>query len=146
MLMYMIVRFSSIAVLAILLTGSWLYNLSPWWMLVPALIYPAIISYGAFSIRSGMFLKALSSANTNEKKIALTFDDGPHPEITPVLLNLLKTHHIKAGFFCIGKMVKDSPELLRRTDDDGHLIGSHTYSHAPLIDFYSAARIKEELA
>jgi len=112
-------------------------------MLLPA--YFGIISYGAFSIRSGLFLKALCYEQTNEKKIALTFDDGPHPEITPILLNLLKKYNVKAGFFCIGKMVENSPDILRRTDSEGHLIGNHTYSHAHLIDFYSTNKIKEEL-
>jgi len=60
---------------------------------------------------------------------ALTFDDGPHPEYTPRVLDLLATQQIKATFFVIGKTARQSPELLRRIVQEGHSVGSHTYSH-----------------
>ena len=65
----------------------------------------------------------------NSKKIYLTFDDGPHPEITPYVLEMLKRYNAKATFFCIGKNVQAHPELYDRILEEGHSVGNHTYSH-----------------
>lgn len=64
-----------------------------------------------------------------QNKIYLTFDDGPTPEITPWVLELLKKENIKATFFCIGKNIKANPELFHKIVDQGHTIGNHTYNH-----------------
>jgi peptidoglycan/xylan/chitin deacetylase (PgdA/CDA1 family) len=63
------------------------------------------------------------------KKIYLTFDDGPHPEITPYVLNQLKEYDARATFFCIGKNVEAHPALYARILQEGHSVGNHTYSH-----------------
>lgn len=64
-----------------------------------------------------------------EKIIALTFDDGPSPNITPRILDALAAHHAKATFFVLGNMAKRHPELLRRMLAQGDAIGDHSYSH-----------------
>ncbi|WP_158276140.1 polysaccharide deacetylase family protein [Brumimicrobium oceani] len=61
--------------------------------------------------------------------VCLTFDDGPHPEITPWLLDVLKSNHIKATFFWQGRQIEKHPELLKRALEEGHLIGHHGYNH-----------------
>jgi peptidoglycan-N-acetylglucosamine deacetylase len=66
---------------------------------------------------------------TNEKKIYLTFDDGPHPVITPFVLNELKKYNAKATFFCIGNNVKKYPEVFSQTIAGGHTVGNHTMHH-----------------
>ena len=66
----------------------------------------------------------------NERnEIYLTFDDGPHPAATPFVLDLLKKYNSKATFFCIGKNVKEHPDLYSRIIDEGHKVGNHTYDH-----------------
>ncbi|MDW5289264.1 polysaccharide deacetylase family protein [Formosa sp. PL04] len=65
----------------------------------------------------------------DKKTIYLTFDDGPNPEITPWVLKTLKTYNAKATFFCIGDNVRKYPEVLKKTIDDGHAIGNHTFNH-----------------
>jgi len=70
------------------------------------------------------------------KKIALTFDDGPHPVYTLQLLDGLKERGAKATFFILGKNAEACPEVVQRISEDGHLIGNHTYSHLQ----YSVAR------
>ena len=62
-------------------------------------------------------------------KVYLSFDDGPHPEITPWVLELLKAYHAKATFFCIGNNVEKYPEVYQRILDEGHAVGNHTYRH-----------------
>ncbi|WP_244163235.1 polysaccharide deacetylase family protein [Paenibacillus pectinilyticus] len=66
---------------------------------------------------------------TSEKKIALTFDDGPDPADTPLILDLLKQYNAKATFFVIGNKVEKYPDIARREVLEGHEIANHTYSH-----------------
>lgn len=65
-------------------------------------------------------------------KIALTFDDGPRPESTVALLEILKRFNVKATFFIVGAQAEKYPELVQRIYDEGHEIGNHTYSHTRL--------------
>jgi len=59
----------------------------------------------------------------------MTFDDGPHPEVTPVILKILTKYKAKATFFCLGENVKLYPEVLENIQKEGHSIGIHGYSH-----------------
>jgi peptidoglycan/xylan/chitin deacetylase (PgdA/CDA1 family) len=64
-----------------------------------------------------------------EKVIYLTFDDGPVPEVTPDVLNILKERNILATFFCVGENVKKHPEVFAQLSGTGHAIGNHTFHH-----------------
>lgn len=64
-----------------------------------------------------------------ENKIYLTFDDGPTPEVTEWVLAILKKEDIKATFFCIGNNIEKNPELFKKTIEEGHSIGNHTFNH-----------------
>ena len=66
---------------------------------------------------------------THEKVIYLTFDDGPIPELTPWVLDILKSHGAKATFFCVGDNVRKHPHILQRILEEGHSVGNHTYNH-----------------
>lgn len=68
----------------------------------------------------------------DSKKIALTFDDGPHPYYTEQLLDGLKERNVKATFFVTGEHAKLHPDIIKRIHEEGHLIGNHTYSHIQL--------------
>ncbi|HMI77743.1 MAG TPA: polysaccharide deacetylase family protein [Ferruginibacter sp.] len=65
----------------------------------------------------------------NPKAIYLTFDDGPHPEVTPFVLDELKKYGAKASFFCVGRNVLENPAIYKRIIDEGHSVGNHTYNH-----------------
>ncbi len=78
-------------------------------------------------------------------EIALTFDDGPNPQATPELLDLLARYGVRAAFFLIGDFVRAQPGLVRAIAAGGHTIGSHTMSH-PWLAWQSRARIRSELA
>lgn len=71
----------------------------------------------------------LWSIETKEKKLFLTFDDGPHPVATPFVLDQLKQYNAKATFFCIGKNVVAYPEIYKRILSEGHSVGNHTFNH-----------------
>ena len=80
---------------------------------------------------------------TSRKVIAITFDDGPHPENTPRLLDMLKEREVKATFYVVGNMVKYNPQLLRRMIAEGHEIGNHTVSHGNLARMSDDALLRE---
>lgn len=85
-----------------------------------------------------------ASSMVDSKKIAITFDDGPHPYYTEQLLDGLKEREAKATFFVLGEHAEQYPELVQRMSEEGHLIGNHTYSHIQLTQRNSEA-FKEEL-
>src|SRR5512138_2157498 len=69
------------------------------------------------------------SIDTKEKVLFLSFDDGPHPEITPFILSELKRYDALATFFCIGKNVVNYPGIYKQIQDEGHSLGNHTFNH-----------------
>jgi peptidoglycan-N-acetylglucosamine deacetylase len=77
--------------------------------------------------------------------VALTFDDGPHPEHTPRLLDILERENVRATFFVIGSCAQRSPDTVRQAFQAGHEIGNHSWSH-PDLTRLSTAAVAEELA
>lgn len=75
--------------------------------------------------------------------VALTFDDGPHPVYTPLLLDGLKERGVVASFFVLGRNVEGNEELLLRMKQEGHLIGNHTYNHSKLDDLEHQEAVEE---
>jgi len=116
-----------------------------WWFVVLILIWLGINAFGSARISSNYHVKAFcNNPQETQKKIALTFDDGPS-EFTLEVLELLKKYNAKATFFCIGKNIEKHPEILQRIIDEGHLVGNHSYNHSKFFDFYNAKKITEEL-
>ncbi len=85
-----------------------------------------------------------SSIHTDQMVLAMTFDDGPHPQNTPKLLDLLKERNIKATFFLVGTNVKAYPDLVRRIIAEGHEVANHTWSH-PSLTSLSDEKIRSEM-
>jgi len=77
--------------------------------------------------------------------LALTFDDGPSPAITPQVLDTLSRHNVRSTFFLIGIHVADNPALVRRIHDEGHEIGNHTWSHRDLPEL-SPQELEDDIA
>ena len=76
-------------------------------------------------------------------KIALTFDDGPHPRYTEEILDILAMYDVKATFFQVGQNVVDNPTIAKRVREEGHEIGNHTYSHPKLSTLAELALARE---
>src|SRR6476646_1773645 len=76
-----------------------------------------------------LFPKALWRGSVFQKKIFLTFDDGPIPEETNFFLDVVKEKKIKATFFCVGHNIEKHPEIFHRILEDGHAVGNHTFNH-----------------
>lgn len=76
-----------------------------------------------------LFKEAVFRLNPSEKTVYLTFDDGPHPEATPFVLSVLKSHSVKATFFVLGKNAEKHPDIVREIRADGHQVGNHGMNH-----------------
>ena len=111
------------------------FGVSWYWLILSVLPILVFLVLACSRIQWNFFLKGIHSGNSTQNKIALTFDDGPHPVYTPQVLDFLDKHSIKATFFCIGKNVKQYPYLVERIIKEGHTIGNHSFSHSNFIDF-----------
>jgi peptidoglycan/xylan/chitin deacetylase (PgdA/CDA1 family) len=90
------------------------------------------------------FPHCLWCGNSNSKTIALTFDDGPHPQYTPQVLSVLNRYNITASFFWLGNCVNRFPDIAKTVSEQGHWIGLHGYEHDsfPLL---SPTQLKQSL-
>ena len=104
----------------------------------------AVIAYGAVNPRSELFGPTVHGTNS-PRKLAITFDDGPNPKITPELLKLLGRYQVRATFFVIGRFARECPELVREIADRGHTVGNHTETHANLF-WCRPPQIRAEIA
>lgn len=87
---------------------------------------------------------AYSQCHVEGNVIALTFDDGPHPQNTPRLLDMLKERHIKATFFLIGRSVATWPDIVKRIVAEGHEVANHTWSH-PQLSHMKSTSVMDQL-
>ena len=92
-----------------------------------ALVYFITLGWGVFDIGSQFFMPTFWRGEKGT--ISLTFDDGPDPEVTPRVLDVLGEEGVKASFFVIGRVAEKHPELVQRIVDEGHVVGNHTYNH-----------------
>ncbi|MGA7913592.1 MAG: polysaccharide deacetylase family protein [Candidatus Acidiferrales bacterium] len=102
-----------------------------------------IFAWGAVAPSSQLFGPTIRRLN-DPSAIAITFDDGPNPAITPQILDLFDRHSAKATFFLIGSHVRAFPALAKEIAARGHAIGNHTETH-PALTFLSPAQIAEQL-
>jgi len=115
------------------------------YFVITACFWFLIVFLGSACIGSNYHVKAYcGNPLEKDKKIALTFDDGPH-EMTLTILELLKKHNAKATFFCIGKNIEIRPEILKKVVAEGHTVGNHSYSHSPFFDFYGKNKVIAEI-
>ena len=116
-----------------------------WYFLIAGALWFLVVLTGSSYIGSNYHVKTYcSNPNEKERRIALTFDDGPN-ENTLEILKVLEKYQAKATFFCIGKNVEANPEILKKIVSDGHIVANHSYSHSHFIDFYRKNRMIQEL-
>lgn len=134
-----------ILLLLLMFLGNFLMPINVWFYWAVIFLWIGINAFGSSRISSNYHVKAFcNNPLEKEKKIALTFDDGPSI-YTLEVLELLKKFNAKAIFFCIGKNIETHPEIIEKVIEEGHLVGNHSYSHSKFFDFYNAKQITEEL-
>lgn len=126
-----------------------------WWVLPPgvrglaiAALAAAVVGFVAYAIahpRSGFFVPVVSRIAGAAPVVALTFDDGPDPEVTPAVLDRLAAHGARATFFVLGERAAKHPALVRRIAREGHAIGTHTQHHRVRFHFAGPAYVLREI-
>jgi peptidoglycan/xylan/chitin deacetylase (PgdA/CDA1 family) len=112
-------------------------------ILATSLIYLFLLFAMSMSIRQNFYLKAINQNKTPE--VALTFDDGPHPEYTIQILDILDVYKVKAVFFMIGKHVEEYPAIAKEVANRGHQIGIHSQNHSFNFGLLQGEKLRAEL-
>lgn len=102
------------------------------------------VAHGTFYRNSPIFGRPIRRLRTHDRAVALTFDDGPNPDATPVVLDALAARDVKATFFILGRHAEQWPHLVKRVADEGHSIGNHGYYHRKL-HFKSPGYVRRDL-
>lgn len=118
-------------------------GVSLWWIVAILVIHLAIITYGVVNIRANFFIRSKNRL-TDNKYVVLTFDDGPVAN-TSAILDVLKEQGVKATFFCIGNNIAEHSDVLKRIDNEGHIVGNHSFYHASGFDWQSSLKMHEEI-
>lgn len=130
----------SLAALLVIIMG-----VQVWTIGLPALIFVVFLSDGIARPSSPWLMPVVSHGPRDSNNVALSFDDGPDPEVTPEILDLLKQHKAKATFFVIGRHLQQYPELGRRIVEEGHELGNHSWTHARTLNFRGAKHQQTEI-
>jgi peptidoglycan/xylan/chitin deacetylase (PgdA/CDA1 family) len=118
---------------------------NPWLIGAPVIAAAAggLAAYGGVYPRAQLFGPTIWRTDSS-RKLAITFDDGPNPAVTPKLLDLLDRYKAPATFFLIGRYIRECPELVSEISARGHVVGNHTESH-PNLFWKRSAEIRVEL-
>ncbi len=108
-------------------------------------LYVALLLSGVFVLRLRMFVDAIVKGPSNAKGVALTFDDGPDPEHTRAVLDVLDEAKAKATFFVIGHKAEKHPEIVKEIVARGHEVGVHGYAHDRLFALRGTKRVRRDL-
>jgi peptidoglycan/xylan/chitin deacetylase (PgdA/CDA1 family) len=114
-----------------------------WW---PLAAFVAACLLSPFFAGSSFFLPVTSRGRSGQPWVSLTFDDGPNPFSTPLLLNFLRQHGLAATFFINGDRARRLPDLVRQIAGDGHTIGNHSTNHDNLLMFRGTRQVMTEIA
>jgi len=133
-------------IIVVIIVAGWYFNISSlYFLVVLAILYLIVNIVGSVNIQLNYFFNSHCNSSTTKKEVAITFDDGPHSEITHKLLNLLDAKNVVATFFCTGNNVAGFPEIANTIISKGHIIGNHSYSHSRFFDLQSAKRMQKEI-
>ncbi|MCA9554874.1 MAG: polysaccharide deacetylase family protein [Myxococcales bacterium] len=110
-----------------------------------ALVVLGLLLDGVFRPASVVLMPVLVRGDRRSGCVALTFDDGPDPEVTPQILDALAAAGAKATFFAIGRHLEAHPALARRLVDEGHELGNHSFSHSRLLNFARDGAMEAEV-
>lgn len=140
--MFLIVSVGAHLLLLLLLVGSPALSMG---VLVVYASYHGLVAWGVLHPRSRLFGPNRSRLSTTERVVALTFDDGPDPEVTPRVLALLRARGVRATFFLIGRSARRHPEIVRRIVAEGHAVGNHSDEHSYLFWALPPARLLRDV-
>lgn len=113
---------------------------------LPAAAYLLALADGVFRPQSGLLAPTVVRGPRAGNRVAITFDDGPDPRVTPAILDALRAAGARATFFVIGRAVEAAPALARRIVEEGHELGNHSFAHSRVLNFRGARGMAQEIA
>ena len=134
-----------IILLLIIIGGIYFYGISIYFLVIPIALYIGVSVVGSYNISLGYYFHSYCRSQSSKKEIAITFDDGPHPEITPKLISLLNKNNVNATFFCIGEKAYDYHEITANIFNSGHIVGNHSFKHSKFFDLMTPTKMRKEI-
>jgi peptidoglycan-N-acetylglucosamine deacetylase len=135
------------ALLLLLLAEAWLLprSISGWILLATFVSGVGFFGWLIAGSTTQFFVPTVHRGPRDSGQVAFTFDDGPDDTFTPRILDVLAESGAKATFFVVGSAVQEHPDLVLRIAREGHLLASHTYTHAHSFHFRGSARMAEDI-
>jgi len=112
---------------------------------IPSAGFLALMADGIARPGSSVFYPTVTHGPRDSSRVALSFDDGPDPEVTPAVLDVLAKHGAHATFFSIGRSLEEHPQLARRLVAEGHELGNHSWGHSRWQNFFGAGEQAREI-
>ena len=112
---------------------------------VPTALFAALLTDGIARPSSSVLYPTLTHGPRDQRRIALSFDDGPDPQVTPAILDALAAHGARASFFVIGQALANHPDLARRMLAEGHELCNHSWQHSRWQNFWGVHALTEEI-
>ena len=131
--------------LGVCLLAGLLIIVDAWLAVVPLAGFFLLCLAAPFFPRFGFYLPVISKGTSGKNAVAITFDDGPDPLTTPLLLKLLERYGINATFFITGKKAARHPELVKQLVRRGHLVGNHSFNHSYRVLFKTSSSIADDI-
>jgi peptidoglycan-N-acetylglucosamine deacetylase len=146
-----IVRFVVLATLLVVAgtAGGWLVHREVdswfgWAVMALSVVIVGLLAWACFTPNSRLFGPVITGKGVRRKLLAITFDDGPSPDVTPRILDALREREARATFFVLGKHAERHPELVERMRNEGHEVASHGLDHS-LLTFAGTAEVGRQL-
>ena len=130
---------------ALAITSLFFSPIAPWVLLSLALSIAIVVNLGVGFLNLGVFVDVVSRGSSDRRVVALTFDDGPHPEHTRAVLRDLAAARAKATFFLVGRKVDQHPDVVREIIEQGHEIGLHSHAHDHYLNLRHESRITADI-
>lgn len=130
---------------AAMLGSSALLGSAPLVPAVAAGTFAAVLADGIFRPSSNLFYPTICHGPRDRPAVALTFDDGPHPRVTPAVLDALAEFRARATFFVIGRHLERNASIAERAVAEGHELGNHSWTHSYFQNFYTGSRHGAEI-
>jgi len=135
-----LVVFGVVAILIVIISPQY------WWLLlILAIFYLYLLVAGAIKICSGFYTDVFCKGITEEKIVALTFDDGPDENHTLQILDILEKQQVRGNFFVIGKKAEQHKDIILKIKENDHIIGNHSYSHDFFFDLFTNKKMERDL-
>lgn len=146
MLKYFLYKTIFIVLVIPLAIVSWNHTYGVIWIILFILLFITGMIFGSMNVGSGFYIDVICRGLPDKNAVALSFDDGPDTNQTDIVLDVLHKHNVKACFFIIGEKALENRNIIKRINEEGHILGNHSFSHAFWFDLFPLKKMKSEIS